>query len=176
MGYIRHYQGNVGFLPAFGLYMIEDCGVPIQTMYDRAAIAMSSVKGNYTKRSCIYDSGMMQKMKNNHILLSEVQHALEQEEFTFYAQPKCNMATGKIIGLESLVRWNHPKRGMISPGRILSRFWKATKLLQIWIFYVWDRVCRSVRDWIDRGHRAISDFSVNVSRVDVYSLDIVQTF
>ncbi|MCB6392960.1 hypothetical protein LI203_15530, partial [Dorea formicigenerans] len=31
MGYIRHYQGNVGFLPAFGLYMIEDCGVPIQT-------------------------------------------------------------------------------------------------------------------------------------------------
>lgn len=174
MGYIRHYQGNVGFLPAFGLYMIEDCGVPIQTMYDRAAIAMSSVKGNYTKRSCIYGSGMMQKMKNNHILLSEVQHALEQEEFTFYAQPKCNMATGKIIGLESLVRWNHPKRGMISPGEFIPLL-ESNGFITNLDLYVWDRVCRSVRDWIDRGHRAIP-ISVNVSRVDVYSLDIVQTF
>jgi len=174
MGYIRHYQGNVGFLPAFGLYMIADCGVPIQTMYDRTAIAMSSVKENYTKRSCIYDNGMMQKMKNNHILLSEVQHALEREEFTFYAQPKCNMATGKIIGLESLVRWNHPKRGLISPGEFIPLL-ESNGFITNLDLYVWDKVCRSVRCWIDRGHRAIP-ISVNVSRVDVYSLDIVQTF
>lgn len=174
MGYIRHYQGNVGFLPAFGLYVITDCGVPIQTMYDRATIAMSSVKGNYTKRSCIYDSGMMQKMKNNHILLSEVQHALEGEEFTFYAQPKCNMATGKIIGLESLVRWNHPKRGLISPGEFIPLL-ESNGFITNLDLYIWDKVCSSVRNWIDRGHRAIP-ISVNVSRVDVYSLDIVQTF
>lgn len=174
LGYIKHYQGNVGFLPAFGLYSISDCRVPVQTMYDRAAIALSSVKGNYTKRSCWYDSRMMQKMKSNHILLSEIQHALEQGEFTFYAQPKCNMATGKIIGLESLVRWIHPKRGVIPPGEFIPLL-ESNGFITNLDLYVWDKVCSSVRHWIDQGHNAIP-ISVNVSRVDVYSLDIVQTF
>lgn len=174
MGYIKHYQGNVGFLPAFGLYSITDCRMPVQTMYDRAAIAISSVKGNYTKRSCWYDRKMMQKMKNNHILLSEIQHALEQEEFTFYAQPKCNMATGKIIGLESLVRWNHPKRGLIPPGEFIPLL-ESNGFITNLDLYVWDKVCSSVRNWIDQGHHAVP-ISVNVSRVDIYSLDIVQTF
>lgn len=174
MGYIKNYQGNVGFLPAFGLYSITDSCIPVRTMYDRAAIAMSSVKGNYTKRSCRYNSKMMQKMKNNHILLSEIQHALEKKEFTFYAQPKCNMATGKIIGLESLVRWNHPKRGLIPPGDFIPLL-ESNGLITNLDLYVWDMVCRSVRDWIDHGHSALP-ISVNVSRVDIYSLDIVETF
>ncbi|MBS7009248.1 EAL domain-containing protein [Anaerostipes sp.] len=174
MGYIKRYQGNVGFLPAFGLYSITERHIPVRTMYDRAAIAMSSVKGNYTKRSCRYDSRMMQKMKDNHILLSEIQHALEQEEFTFYAQPKCNMATGRIIGLESLVRWNHPKRGLIPPGDFIPLL-ESNGFITNLDLYVWELVCRSVRTWIDQGHKAIP-ISVNVSRVDIYSLDIVETF
>lgn len=174
MGYIRNYQGNVGFLPAFGLYSITDCHTPVRTMYDRASIAMSSVKGNYNKRACRYDSQMMQKMKNNHILLSEIQHALEQEEFTFYAQPKCNMATGKIIGLESLVRWIHPQRGLIPPGDFIPLL-EHNGFITNLDLYVWDLVCRSVRNWIDLGHKPIP-ISVNVSRVDIYSLDIVETF
>ena len=102
--YVRQYGGNAGFLPAFGMYEITDINLPVSTMCDRASIALASVKGNYAKRVSWYDAAMMQKIEENHLLLSEVQRALTNGEFVFYAQPKCNMMTGKIIGLESLVR------------------------------------------------------------------------
>ena len=64
-------------------------------------------------------------MEEDHLLLSEVRRALNNDEFTFYLQPQCNMTNGKIVGLETLVRWNHPERG--DPHReSLFRFWKAT--------------------------------------------------
>ena len=59
---------------------------------------------------------MMKRMEETHKLLPDVQRALINQEFTFYAQPKCNMATGKIVGLEALIRWNHPSRGADCAG------------------------------------------------------------
>ena len=71
-------------------------------MYDRASIAVDSIKGNYAKRVAYYDSMMMQQMEENHVLLSDVQRGLVKEEFVLYLQPKCNMATAgdyRIWGL-----------------------------------------------------------------------------
>ena len=50
------------------------------------------------------------------MLLAEVQAGLERDEFIYYLQPKCNLNTGKIVGLESLVRWKHPEKGIVAPG------------------------------------------------------------
>ena len=112
-------------------------------------------------------------MEENHMLLSEVQRALEQDEFTFYAQPKCNMATGKIIGLESLVRWNHPERGLIAPGDFLPLL-EENGFISNLDRYIWDKVCFRLKNWIQNGHRPVP-ISVNVSRVDVYALDVVRS-
>lgn len=174
MGYVKKYGGNAGFLPAFGIYKIEDKSISVSTMYDRALIALASVKGNYTMRVGWFDDRMMQQIEERHKLLSEVQRALENNEFTFYAQPKCNMMTGKIIGMESLVRWNHPEKGLVPPGEfipLLEEYGFITNL----DLYIWDKVCASVRDWIDKGNRAIP-ISVNVSRMDLYTLDLADCF
>ena len=101
------------------MYEITDKSLPVSTMYDRASIALASVKGNYAKRVSWYDAAMMQKIEENHLLLSEVQRALTNGEFVFYGQPKCNMMTGRIIGLESLVRWIHPERGLVPPDEFI---------------------------------------------------------
>ena len=105
----------MGFLPAFGLFRIDDRSLPVGIMYDRALLALASVKGNYAQRFRWYDDGMLREIKDDHSLLLEVQQALEKGEITFYAQPKCNLDTGKIVGLEALVRWMHPERGLIPP-------------------------------------------------------------
>lgn len=172
--YVKENGGTAGFLPAFGIYGIDGEHLPVSGMYDRAAIALASVKGSYAKRACRYDRRMKQKMEEDHRLLSEVQRALDNGEFTFYAQPKCNMRTGKIVGLESLVRWNHPRRGLIMPGEfipLLENNGLVTKL----DLYIWEMVCRQVREWIDGGHRAVP-ISVNVSRMDIYALDVLEVF
>lgn len=168
--YVKEYSGTAGFLPAFGIYRIEDRLLSVSTMYDRASMALDSVKGNYARRVGYYDNRMKQKMEEDHRLLSDVQKALSNREFTFYAQPKCNMRTGKIVGLESLVRWNHPERGLINPGEFLPLL-ENNGLITNLDLYIWEEVCKSVRRWIDSGHRAVP-ISVNVSRVDIYTLDV----
>lgn len=172
--YARQYKGNAGFLPAFGICRIEDLSLPVSMIYDRAAIALNSVKGNYTKRIGWYDPGMKQKMENDQVLLSEIQRALEKREFIFYAQPQCNMLTGKIIGLESLVRWRHPVRGMVSPGDFIPLLEKNGFITYLDL-YIWEMVCRQLSIWTKRGRRLVP-ISVNMSRMDIYAIDVVAKF
>lgn len=174
MEYVKQAGGTAGFLPAFGIYGIEDGKVSVSTMYDRACIALSSVKGSYSLRVCRYDSRMMRQMEENHKLLSEVQKGLDNGEFTFFAQPKCNLGTGKIVGLEALVRWNHPVQGLIPPGVFLPLL-ENNGLITKLDLYIWEDVCRKLRGWIDRGNRPVP-ISVNVSRMDIYALDVASVF
>ena len=143
-------------------------------MYDRASIALSTVKGNYLNRTGRYDAGMKKKMEDDQVLLSEVQRALDNREFIFYAQPQCNMLTGKIIGLESLVRWNHPVRGIVQPGEFIPLL-ESNGFITNLDLYVWDMVCGRLHDWIAAGHKPIP-IAVNVSRIDIYSMNVTNTF
>lgn len=172
--YVKAYGDNAGFSPTFGVYEIEEREHTVSAMYDRAAIAMSSVKGNYAQRIGYYDRRMKQRMEEDHLLLSEVQKGMEHGEFVFYAQPKCDLSTGRIVGLEALVRWNHPVRGIIPPGEFLPLL-ESNGLITNLDMYIWDLVCRKVRSWIDRGKRPIP-ISVNVSCVDIFAIDVVKTF
>ncbi|WP_243147935.1 EAL domain-containing protein [Bittarella massiliensis (ex Durand et al. 2017)] len=170
----RSRGGNAGFLPAFGVCGVEDPALPVRTLYDRAALALASVKGNYARRLCRYGAGMMRQMEEEHHLLSEVQRGLERGEFTFYLQPKCNMKTGKIVGFESLVRWQHPQRGLVAPGAFLPLMEKNGFIANL-DRPLWEGVCAKMREWLDRGFRPVP-VSVNVSRVDLYTMDVAACF
>lgn len=170
----RSRGGNAGFLPAFGVCGVEDPALPVRTLYDRAALALASVKGNYARRLCRYGAGMMRRMEEEHHLLSEVQRGLERGEFTFYLQPKCNMKTGKIVGFESLVRWQHPQRGMVAPGAFIPLMEKNGFIANL-DRPLWEGVCAKMREWLDRGFRPVP-VSVNVSRVDLYTVDVAECF
>lgn len=172
MTYVGQYGGEIGFLPAFGIYEIRDRKIPVSMMYDRASIAVASVKGNYVRRDSRYDSVMMQQMEEKHMLLSEVQQGLTKEEFAVYFQPKCNMATGKIVGAEALVRWHHPEKGVILPGGFVPLLEKSGFIARL-DCYLWERVCRCLRRWLDAGLKPMP-VSVNVSRVDIYTIDVVE--
>lgn len=172
--YARQYGGNAGFLPAFGVFFINNRYLSVSTMYDRAIIALNSIKGNYAKRIGWYDPGMKQKMENDQVLLSEIQRALENQEFIFYAQPQCNMLTGKIIGMESLVRWKHPVRGLISPGEFIPLLERNGFITYLDI-YIWEMVCRQLSAWKKAGCHPIP-VSVNMSRMDIYGINVVEKF
>ncbi len=167
---IAEWSNTVGFLPAFGIYVITDLGIAAATMYDRATIALNQVIGNYAKRSCEYSPDMEEKVEEELRLLSEIQDALYNEEFTFFIQPQCDISTGKIVGGESLVRWKHPQKGMISPGIFVPVLEKNGFIASL-DRYVWKKVCKWLRSWIDKGHQPVP-ISINVSRIDIFSMDV----
>ncbi len=166
---IRRLNNTVGFLPVFGVYIIDDVSLAAATMYDRATIALSYILGNQMKRVSEYNSDMEEKVEEELKLLSEIQDGLDKEEFTFFIQPQCDISTGKIVGGESLVRW---KRGdkMISPGVFIPVLEKNGLIAEL-DRYVWRKVCQWLRRWIDRGYQPVP-VSINVSRIDIFSMDV----
>ncbi len=164
------WSNTVGFLPAFGVYPITDTAIDIATMYDRATMALKKIVGNYSQRHCIYSEDMEEKEEEELRLLSEIQSSLKNQEFTFYVQPQCDIATGKIVGGECLVRWIHPEKGLISPGIFIPVLEKNGFIASL-DRYVWEKVCEWLRSLIDRGFQPVP-VSINVSRIDIYSMDV----
>lgn len=167
---VKSRSNTMGFLPAFGICPIDDISMPAATMYDRATLALSNVIGNYLQRSCTYTSDMEEKVEEEIKLLAEIQEGLAKEEFTFFVQPQCDISTGKIVGGESLVRWKHGTKGMISPGVFIPVLEKNGFIASL-DRYVWERVCKWLRSLLDRGYKPVP-ISINVSRIDIFSMNV----
>lgn len=170
LGCLRQYNNALSFYPVFGVYSVNDVTQPAVVMYDHATMAISKATGTYANRMCRYDSGMEEKIEAELNLLAEIQIGLEKEEFTFYAQPQCDIATGKIVGAESLVRWKHGRKGLVSPGLFVPLLERNGLIAEL-DRYVWRKVCQWLRSWIDRGYRPVP-ISINISRMDIFSMNV----
>ncbi len=167
---VMRWSNSVGYLPAYGIYRIEDCNVPATTMYDRATTAMANAIGNYSKRSCEYTSEMEDRAEEEIRLLSEIQEGLANREFIFFLQPQCDIMQGKIVGAESLVRWKRGNKAIISPG-IFVPVMERNGFISDLDRYIWDMVCEWIRGQLDLGFEPVP-ISINVSRTDVFSMDV----
>lgn len=168
----RDYE--LGYAPKFGVFVIEDSTEPIMDIVDHAFTALASIKTDYTHLMAWYNQDMVRTVRDEFVLLSDVERALGNDEFTFYLQPKVNMVNGKVVGSEALVRWNHREKGLIPPAAFLPVLEKngfVTKVSQI----VWDKVCKWQKDWIDSGREPLP-ISVNVSKNDMFSLNFTEYF
>lgn len=110
---------TVGFLPAFGVYRIENRDLDAVDMYDYALEALSQVLGHYEKRICYYEKNITSNIEKEIDIVVAAREALKHNEFTIYLQPQVRIQPVKIIGAEALVRWISPKKGMISPGEFI---------------------------------------------------------
>ena len=117
---------------------------------------------------------MLDSLKAQQQLLSELEHALDNHEFTFFLQPKCNSMTRAIVGMEALVRWNHPTRGCVPPSEFMPLL-ESTGLVTQLDQYIWESVCKTLRKWQESGSNLVP-VSVNVSVVDIVNLDVPQIF
>ena len=162
-----------GFSPAMGVYLSDDRRESTITLYDRALGALSEIKGDYIRHIHFYSIERHQHQREDKLLLMEVKEGLARDEFIFYIQPQVYEKTGKIIGGEALVRWQHGSR-LISPGRFIPVLEKTGYVFAV-DCYVWESVARWQRSLIDRGIRPVP-ISVNVSKVDFYFDDIAEYF
>ena len=100
MHYIEEFQDKIGFYPALGVCLVDDRNMPSQTIYDRAVIALTSIKGNYAKRIAYYQDKMQLQMEEEHKLLLDFQNAIENNEFTFMLSQNVIFKLEKLLGLK----------------------------------------------------------------------------
>lgn len=153
-------------VPSFGICRVDSRETPISTLCDWAHLALKTVKGNVLIMHAFYDEKLRKHILEEKKIESQMHVALEQGEFHLYLQPKVDIATGKIVGSEGLVRWLHPEEGLIVPDRFIPLFEKNGFIIRI-DEYVWEKTCALLRDWLDRGLE-VSPVSVNVSRMHIH--------
>ena len=104
--------------------------------------------------------------------LDDINQAFDNNEFSFYLQPKCNAETGAIVGAEALVRWNHPEYGLVSPGEFIPLLERESMVTRFDLF-IWRSVCEMLSRWDGEGHNLVP-VSVNVSMTDIEAIDVAR--
>ena len=97
------------------------------------------------------------------MLEQEMNAALEKQEFKVYFQPKFDLKTEKLAGAEALVRWEHPKRGQVSPGVFIPLF-ERNGFIKKMDFYVLREICGLIKKW-QSEEKEMLPISINFSRV-----------
>jgi diguanylate cyclase (GGDEF)-like protein len=138
-----------------------------------ADTAMYRAKENGKSRYEMFDSGMHAKAVSRLQLEHDLRQAVEQKEFCVYYQPIIALETKHLAGFEALVRWNHPRRGIVSPADFIPVAEETGLIVPIghWVLV---EACRQVREWqlASPSHRALS-LSVNLSGRQVAQPDLV---
>lgn len=160
---------------SYGVYETgkEEQELSMGEMYDRALIALHSVKGCYIKNCGYFHPEMLIEMEGHRRYLSTIRKAIENGEIYFCIQPQCELSTGKMVGGEALVRW---KQGdtEIPPDRFLPTL-EVSGFIPILDQYIWECVCKWLSGWKESGGNTVP-VSVNVSQVDILHLDIPDVF
>ena len=120
--------------------------------------------------SCRYYTDEMTLLAKEKISYENLlRHAIEKNELEVYYQPQVHLSTGKIVGAEALLRWNHPTQGRVSPDIFIPIAEESGLITSIgeWVL---NQACKQAKVWLDMGHRLT--MAVNVSANQVKFQDI----
>ena len=147
---------------------------PVQ-LFDRARTACHMAREQYRNHLVIYDRQIGERETYEQRLLNDLSRALDSYEFEVWYQPQYDISQDppRPVSAEALIRWRHPEFGLIPPGDFIPLLERSGKIRAV-DQYVWSEAARQITRW-----REIYDVtipvSVNLSRVDVFDLDLETT-
>ena len=148
-------------------------GTDSQTLIHRADTAMYEAKKLGRNNCQFFRPEMQARVLEWQSLEGSLRCALERNEFTLVYQPKIDLATGEISGVEALLRWNHPERGLIQPLKFVPIAEESGLIVPIgqWVLL---EACRQARAWIDAGLPPVR-IAVNVSALQFAAKDFLSS-
>lgn len=167
MNALQNFSSSYYIVPCFGIYITGEEDIPVSIMFDRATMAAKHCKGNYVNYYEYYNDDMRLRLEKEQEIVNDMNYALQDNQFTIYIQPKYNVMTNSPVGGEALVRWIHPKKGMIPPNLFIPLFEKNGFVVKL-DAYIWEEVCKLLSRWLEEGKKP-NPISVNVSRVNIYN-------
>ena len=153
-----HVDGSIG------ISIYPGDGEDAETLIKNADTAMYHAKENGRNNFQFFKADMNLKAVERQTLEGSLRGALEREEFVLHYQPKVNLDTGEITGVEALIRWRHPDRGLLPPTQFVPIAEDCGLILPIgrWVLR---EACRQARGWQEAG-LPFNRISVNVSAAE----------
>ena len=154
---------EINLTTSIGVVIPEDDYEDIDEVIRYADIAMNAAKESGRGRYIIFTREMHRESVIRMDLENELRRALELKEFQVYYQPIYSLEHDQMISLEALVRWKHPKRGLLAPGEFINVA-EETGLIIPMGLWVLRQACKQLKDWHNRlPQRAPLSISVNLS-------------
>ncbi len=154
-----------------GVYAINEPELEVSVMFDRAHMALLTIKEDYQIHIAYYDDAMRESVLWNQHISSQLHEALETRQIVPYLQPIVN-GGGRVVGAEALVRWNHPTDGFLSPAQFIPVFEKNGMIADV-DRYMWRRAAEILAGWKAEGVDLF--VSVNISPKDFFFMDVAET-
>jgi diguanylate cyclase (GGDEF)-like protein len=150
---------------SIGISLYPEHGADVDTLIQRADVAMYEAKDKRLGVA-LYSETLDMGTADELALMSELRKALEREEILIHYQPQIDVKSGAVAGMEALVRWQHPGRGLLQPGAfipLVERTGLSTALSE----YVLAKVIAQLRDWRDAGVELDVTMAVNLTMFDL---------
>jgi len=158
---------------SLGIATYPEAGRTGEALLQSADIAMYHVKGNGKDGYCFYSDTMSSE---SHCLMTEreLSYALEKKQFQVFFQPKVDPSKHVIVGMEALLRWQHPERGLLYPEDFIAAI-EASKLMVPLGAWIMHSVCEEVVRWQQQGLLRIK-VSLNISLTQLREADFAEYF
>lgn len=157
-----------------GMYEISDPTLDIASMADKANFARSTVKNRPNHIVAFYTEQMDKALRRQQDVQMNMDFGLSRQEFLVYLQPQVILDNERLVGAEALVRWRSEKLGLVAPNDFIPQFEDNGFIVRL-DFYMFEQVCRLLRDWRDRGiPMSMERVSVNLSELTVKQPNLVE--
>ncbi|MBI9009463.1 MAG: EAL domain-containing protein [Tenericutes bacterium] len=154
--------GNVNLTASVGVCIFPYDGINAERLFKNAQIAVYVAKKTGKNQLHMYSEDLIDSEQYNTKYYQEIKKSISKDEFLLYYQTIVDVKTGKIIGLESLLRWNHPDKGILPP----SKFINVMELTgDITWFGTWgfEKTVKQYKDWVTKTRIGDLFISTNLS-------------
>ncbi|MFH1813104.1 MAG: EAL domain-containing protein [Pseudomonadota bacterium] len=150
-----------------GIALFPENGDDAETLLRHADMAMYAAKQRGRNTFEFFTEAMQKRAIERLSLEQDMAHALEGGQFSLHYQPQVDAVTGRIVSAEALLRWNHPRRGAVSPVEFIPVA-EETGLIVPLGEWVVQEACRQIAQWRDQG-RPVVPVAVNLSAINFRS-------
>jgi len=146
---------------SIGISVYPADGEDAETLLRNADMAMYRAKKASRNAYRFFTANMNERTARKLQLNTDLRRAIERREFTLHYQPKVELAGGSLVGMEALLRWNHPARGLVPPAEFVPALEESGLIMPVgeWVL---EEACAQLKRWRDAG-LAAAPVSINLS-------------